>query len=219
MEFRVFSIIAFAVVLGCLLLHGLIFSCGYECRFWLGSLVRHIMNLFVQLFQPQKPVLVGRLPKLAFLLGLLSFCVLLLTGFGPLLFGCRLQGYLVMIHVTFAPVFIVCTAFIAIAGAATYAFNRKDADAIQHRFCSRKEGCWVTDSGVGAKAGFWVLVAMSLPVTLTILLCMLPLFGPEGQEFMFHAHRWCSLFFALTAIVELYMLMRIGVLKNTKTLH
>jgi hypothetical protein len=46
---------------------------------------------------------------------------------------------------------------------------------------------------------------------------MLPLFGPQGQEFLFHAHRWCALFFALITIVELYMLIRIGVLEDTKT--
>ena len=210
MEFRSFSIIAFIVVLGSLLLHHLIFPCGYENRFSLGSLVRKKVHLFVLLFLPQKLGPVGRLRKLAFLLGLLSFCVLMLTGFGPLLFGCRLQGYLLMIHATFAPVFIACAAFIAITGAAHYVFDKKDSERVlcQCWKPSRTDGCWLADIGVGAKTGFWALVVMSLPVTLTMVLSMLPLLGPEGQEVLFYAHRWCALVFALAAIIELYILIR-----------
>lgn len=207
--FRIISIISFLTVLGGIGLHYLMFP---------GALLRKQVHLFTLLFLPQKLGPVGRLRKLAFLLGLLSFCVLLLTGFGPLLFGCRLHGYLLMIHATFAPVFIACTAFVAITSAAPYAFNKKD---IEHVPCpcreipNRADGCWLTDTGIGAKAGFWVLIVMSLPATLTMVLSMFPLFGPKGQEFLFHAHRWCALIFALTAIVELYMLIRIEVLKDT----
>ncbi|MHC5093151.1 MAG: hypothetical protein ACYSO2_04535, partial [Planctomycetota bacterium] len=72
------------------------------------------------------------------------------------------------------------------------------------------------DTGIGAKAGFWTLIVMSLPVTLTMVLSMLPIFGTHGQKILFHAHRWCALIFALIAMIELYILIRIGVLKDTK---
>jgi hypothetical protein len=49
-----------------------------------------------------------------------------------------------------------------------------------------------------------------------MVLSMFPLFGPVGQEFLFYAHRWCTLIFALTAIVELYILIRMGVSRETK---
>jgi hypothetical protein len=220
--FRIISIVSFLAVLGGIGLHHLIFSSGYKNRFSLGSLLRKMAHLFTPLFLLQKLGLIGRLRKLSFLLGLLSFCVLLLTGFGPLSLGCRLHGYLLMIHATFAPVFIACTAFIAITGAAQYVFNKKD---IEHIPCpcwklpNRADGCWLSDTGIGAKTGFWILLVMSIPVALTMVLSMLPLFGLEGQEFLFHAHRWCALVFGLTAIVELYILIWIGVLKDTKTLH
>jgi hypothetical protein len=181
-----------------------------------------MVYLFTLLFLPQKLGPVGRLRNIAFLVALLSFCVLLLTGFGPLLLGCRLHGYLLMIHATFAPVFIACAAFIAITGAGQYAFDKKDIEHIPSpcwKLFNRADGCWFSDTGIGAKAGFWTLLVLSLPVTLTMVLSMLPLFGTHGQEILFHAHRWSALIFALIAMIELYILIRIGVLKDTKTLH
>jgi hypothetical protein len=214
--FQWISIIGFGVVFAGFFLHHLIFPCGYKPRFTVGSLIRKKVHLLTLLFPEQKRSLPGKIRKLIFLLGLLSFCVLLLTGFGPLLFGYKLAGYWLMIHATFAPVFIGCAAIVVLLGAGQYAFNRTDADTIQHRFCSRKDGCCVTHSGVGAKAGFWLLAALSLPVTLTMVLSMLPLFGTDGQESLFHLHRWSALFFALTAIVELYMLIRMEVIRDIK---
>ena len=217
MTFRWISIIAFAGLLACLFLHHLIFSCGYKSCFSLGSLIRKKVHLLTLLFLPQKLGPAGRLCKLAFLLGLLSFCVLALTGFGPLLFGGCLQGYLLMIHATFSPVFIACGAVVAVFAAGRYAFNKTDLKAAPwYRRCASDDRCWLTDTGVGAKAGFWFLLVMTLPLTLTMVLSMLPLFGPDGQEFLFHAHRWCALVFALAAVTELYILIRMGVIEDTK---
>ena len=218
MTFRWISIIAFVGLLGCLFLHHLIFPCGYKSRFSLGSLIRKKVHLLTLLFLPQKLGPAGRLCKLAFLLGLLSFCILALTGFGPLVFGGRLQGYLLMIHATFSPVFIACAAVVAVFSAGRYAFNKTDSEAALH-ICKygRGEGCWLTDTGVGAKAGFWFLLIMTLPVTLTMVLSMLSWFGPDGQEFLFVTHRWCALIFALAATIELYILIRMGVIEDVQT--
>lgn len=215
--FRMISMISFLVVLGGLGLHHLIFPCGYVSRFAIGSLLRKKVHLFTLLFLEQKLGWIGRFRKLVFLLALLSFLVLLLTGFGPVLGGSKLQGYLLMIHATFAPVFIACTAVIALLGAGRYVFNKKDAENIPGPICKKPattKGCWLTDTGVGVKAGFWFLLAMSLPVTLTIVLSMLPWFGTEWQELMFHAHRWSALGFTLVAIIELYMLARMQILED-----
>jgi hypothetical protein len=208
--------IGFGVVFAGLFLHHLIFPCGYKPRFSIGSLIRKKVHLLTLLLPEQKLCLAGKIRKLVFVLGLLSFCVLLLTGFGPLVFGHKLQGYWLMVHATFAPVFIGCAAVVVLLGAGQYAFNRKDADAIEHRFSSRKDGCWLTDSGIGAKAGFWLLAALTLPVTLTMVLSMLPLFGTDGQEWLFELHRWSALLFAWTALVELYTLIRREVIKETR---
>ncbi|MHC4882822.1 MAG: hypothetical protein ACYSOH_07460 [Planctomycetota bacterium] len=213
--FQWISIIGFSVVFAGLFLHHLIFPCGYKPRFTAGSLIRKKVHLLTLLLPEQKLNWPTKFRKLVFVLGLFSFCVLLLTGFGPVLFGHKLQDYWLMIHATFAPVFIACAAMVVLLGAGEYAFNRKDADAVAHRCCGGDtRGCWLTDSGVGAKAGFWLLAILSLPVTLTMVLSMLPLFGTDGQELLFHLHRWSGLFFALTAIVELYILARMRLLED-----
>lgn len=217
--FRIIAIIAYAAVFGGIILHRLIFPCGHEKRYPLLSLIRKQLSLFTQIFSNGKLSLAGKIRKCAFLLGLLCFAVLALSGFGPLLFGHRLEGYLLMIHATFAPVFIACTALVAITGAAQYAFNKKDTGDIPcpcWKLPNRAGGCWLTDSGIGVKAGFWVLIVMSLPVTLTMVMSMFPLFGTRGQEFLFHAHRGCALVFVLTVIVELYMLIRMEVLRDVE---
>ena len=146
------------------------------------------------------------------MLGLLSFAVLVVTGFGPLFLGHRLEGYLLMIHAAFAPVFIGCVAVVAVLSAGKYAFTKKDGEIFSSRCLgTNAKGCWLADSGIGAKAGFWALLVLSLPVTLTMVLSMLPLFGTNGQGFLFEAHRWCALAFSLVAIIEVYTLIRMEV--------
>ncbi len=212
--FRWFSIIGFASVLIGIVLHHLLFPCGNEPRFSIKPRINKKVHLLAMLFPEKKLRLHVKIHKLVFLLGLLSFSVLVMTGFVPLVFGYKLHGYLLMIHATFAPVFIGCSAIIVLFGAGEYAFNKKDAEAIPPGFRCSGEGCWVTDTGIGAKVGFWLLAAMALPVTLTMVLSMLPLFGTEGQEFLYDAHRWSALGFGLLAIIELYMLIRMGIRKD-----
>jgi hypothetical protein len=210
--FRWITLACFAAAAGALMLHHLLFPCGYEKRMGLGVFIRKTVHLMTTLFLPQRLNWPGRFLKLAFLLGLLSFLVMLVTGFGPLLLGTRLQGWLLMIHATFAPVLIACAAVIAILGAGRFRFLKKDTQAAM--ICRKNRCCWLTDSGIGAKAGFWVLLFLSLPLTLTMVLSMLPLFGEDWQNFMFHAHRYIALVFTLTAVMELYMLARMEVRKD-----
>lgn len=204
--FRWISIACFSAIAAVILLHHLLYPCGYPRRFSAGSIVRKKVHLLTMLFLPQRQSWPSRVLKLAFLLGLLSFIVLLATGFGPLLLGGRLQGWLLMIHATFAPVFIVCGAVIAITGAGRLAFSKGDwktADPLK-----QQAYCRLTDSAVGIKTAFWTLLFLSLPLTLTMVLSMLPLFGEDWQNWMFHTHRYCALAFALTAIAAVYMLIR-----------
>jgi hypothetical protein len=216
--FRWFSLIGFAGVFAAIVLHHLIFPCGYRARFAMGTLIRKKVHLFTLLFLPQSMGWPSRIRKLAFLLGLLCFIVLLATGFGPLLFGSRLQGWLLMIHATFAPVFIACAAVVALVGAGKYRFAKEDTGDISCFGLKKSEnrGCWLTDTGMGTKAGFWFLLAMSLPLTLSMVLSMLPWLGTDGQAFCFEAHRWCALVFSLAAIAQLYMLIRMEVLRDMK---
>lgn len=208
--FRIVSLIGFGAVFGGIVLHHLIFRCGVGQRFTLGALIRKKVHLLTLLFLEQKLNMGGRLRKLAFLLGLLSFVVLLLTGFLPMLLGGRLHGYWLMLHATFAPVFIACVAAVTVAGAQEYCLLKQDGDHFLNLWKNRKtvKACWLTDCSAATKTGFWLLAALSLPVTLTMVLGMFPLFGTHGQEVLFQLHRWCALAFALVAFIELYLWVR-----------
>lgn len=209
MMFRWISLISIAIVVAGILLHHLLFPCGYKSRFRLGTLVRKTVHVAATLFLPQRLNWPGRFLKLAFLLGLVSFIVLFLTGFGPVLFGLRLHGWLLMIHAIFAPVLVVCAAVIAILGAGRFSFMQEEMRMAFTLWRKRQAGCcWLTDSGLAVKAGFWILLALTLPVALTMVLSMLPLFGEDWQNLMFYLHRYSALAFTLTALVELYLLVR-----------
>lgn len=216
--FRMVSLVAFIAVIGGILLHHLIFSCGHEPRFTPTAMIRKKVHLFTLLFLPQSLNWGGRLRKLAFLLGLLSFVILFLTGFLPVLLGGRLHGYWLMLHATFAPVFIACGAVIALTGAQQYRLLKEDGCSLAGLWKNRntRKACWLTDCSAAPKVGFWILVALSLPITLTMVVGMLPLFGTIGQEWLFHVHRWCALVFALVTFCTLYVLIRVEIRKDTE---
>jgi len=214
--FRVVSLIAFLAVFGGIVLHHLLFPCGSEKRFSIGTLIRKKVHLFTLLFLEQTLNWGSRLRKLAFLLGLLSFVVLLLNGFLPPLLWGRLEGYWLMLHATFAPVLIASAAVVVITGAQRYRFVKQDADHLAELWTHRKarQGCWLTDCSAAAKVGFWLAAALSLPVALTMVVSMTPLFGTYGQEWLFEWHRWSALVFALVVLFTLYVLIRSGIRKD-----
>lgn len=216
--FQIISLIAFAAVLGGIGLHHLLFPCGKGPRFTCGALIRKTVHLFTLLFLPQPLNAGGRLCKLAFLLGLLSFVVLLLTGFLPPLMGGRLEGYWLMLHATFAPIFIASVAVVVVTGADRNRLLKCDAEhpkaLWKHR--KRNRACCLTDCSAAPKVGFWLLAALSLPVTLTMVLSMTPLFGTEGQHWLFDWHRYSALAFAMVALLTLYILIRGEIRKDTE---
>jgi cytochrome b subunit of formate dehydrogenase len=74
-----------------------------------------------------KKSIVGVLRILVYLLALLCFVVLAVTGFYPtLILGEHISGYLVMIHATFAPIFAVCLAVLAVMWASRCRFAYSD---------------------------------------------------------------------------------------------
>ena len=133
------------------------------------------------------------------LLGIVSFIVLLVTGFGPLWLGYRLSGWLLIVHAAFAPVFIGCAALLALGWAEGMIF-RGGSDAVE-------------------KLCFWLLIFLSLPLALSMILSMFTFFGTAGQDFLLVLHRWSGVAFGCIALIFFYLLVRRQVvMENTKLL-
>ncbi|MFC1793406.1 cytochrome b/b6 domain-containing protein [Planctomycetota bacterium] len=152
---------------------------------------------------------------LAYLLALVCFVVLALTGFYPvLILGEHISGYLVMLHVTFAPVLTVCMAVLAVMWASNCRFTAGDWPWFE-RIVQRVTSVGGVDkaaknknSGLGQKITFWLIVFLTLSLALSIVISMFPLFGTHGQELLLGLHRDIAYIFTVVVIVHTFLLIR-----------
>ena len=177
--------------------------------------MRKLIQLFTLLLIEQKLSPVSVLRKLVYLLALLCFVVLAITGFYPtVVLGKHISGYLVMIHATFAPIFAICLAVLAVMWARDSRFTVGDWPWF-HRFVQRVtlvKGPGGQESskspGLGLKISFWLIIFLALPLALSIVLSMFPLLGTHWQELLLGIHRYTALLFSLAAIVHIYLVIR-----------
>ncbi len=179
------------------------------------NVVQGGVHAFSLLLIEQRASLLGVLKKLAYLVSLVCFLVLAITGFWPVLVrGEHISGYLMMIHATFAPVFALCLAILAVTWAGENRFMGEDCPWVQ-RLLRRTTRLQVpaqeksTPCAVlGYKATFWVLMFLALPLILSIVVSMFHILGTSWQYFAMAAHRWTALGFAIVAIVHTYLAIR-----------
>jgi len=158
----------------------------------------------------QKPGVIGVIRKLVFLLALICFIVLLVTGFVPMfVFGRFISGWWLFAHAIAAPVFAACIAILAVLWADK---NRLDKNywpwlnkvlrrqpkstALRQKYELKLRIC------------FWVILVLSLPVIGSETLSMFPFFGTDGQVLLLQLHRYSALLLSLFAIVYLYLTVR-----------
>ena len=153
---------------------------------------------------------IGFLRKLIYLLALLCFVVLTVTGFFPrLVFGRTISSYWLMIHATAAPVFSVCVAALAVMWAHNCRFNKNywlwlqkilQREAINKAPVERFE--------LGQKICFWLIITVALSVILSAIMSMLPVFGAHGQHFLLDVHRYVALLLVVLVVIHTYLLIR-----------
>ena len=179
------------------------------------------VHAFSLLLIEQRSSLLGALKKLVYLLSLLCFLVLAITGFWPLLVrGEHISGYLMMIHATFAPVFALCLAILAVTWAGAYRFTADDCPWIAKllRRTTRlrvplEEKPW-SFSVLAYKATFWLLMFLALPLILSIVISMFHILGTSWQFFTAAIHRWTALVFAVVAILHTYLAIRVHMVRE-----
>ena len=126
------------------------------------------------------------LKPLAYGVALVCGLILTLSGFGPGLLGQRLQGFLLMAHMGSVPPFLLSVAFLSVTCAK------------QHDLRERMT--------LGSLC-FWLLLGLTVPLTVTILLSMFPLTGTEGLNALLGLHESIALVFVVAAV--LYVLLRV----------
>ncbi len=217
--FRVVSITAFLVVFGGICVHCIALAMAKGKRWRPIDILKTLVHLFTLFFLEQKLNLVGVLRRLIYLLALLCFVVLLITGFYPVLvYGEHLSGFLLMLHATFAPVFAACLAVLVVFWADNCRFDKNYCPWLQRvlgREAVNKAGVKRYEprpsDGLGEllrKICFWLIILLALPVILSVVLSMFPFFGTDGQEFLLNLHRYSTLLLALVAIVHTYLIIR-----------
>jgi cytochrome b subunit of formate dehydrogenase len=170
-----------------------------------------------QTISTHKRSIVDILRILVYLVAALSFVVLAVTGFYPvLILGRHISGYPLMLHATFAPIFAVCLAVLAVLWARNCRFTRADWPWLD-RVVRRATLAEADDqkaprkrSSLGQKILFWLVVFLALPLALSIVLSMFPLFGTHTQHLLLGMHRGIALVFAPAAVVHFFFLIAGG---------
>ena len=110
--FQTVSILVFLATIVGIIVHWIAFPPRSQSG---EGFLRGLVHVFCLLLIEQRSSLLGALKKLCYLVAVLCFIVLGITGFYPLLVkGEHISGYSMMIHATFAPIFAICLAILAI---------------------------------------------------------------------------------------------------------
>ncbi|MHC4622231.1 MAG: hypothetical protein ACYTEQ_31235 [Planctomycetota bacterium] len=209
--FRTVSIIVLLITIGAVALHHLISRFGSLPKAGPIGIARGLVYLLTLLFLPQQLTLLGKFKKLLYLLAMLCGVVLAVTGFYPvLILGKHISGYLLMIHVTAGGVFAACLALLALAFAHSHRFNENDWPWLTSmvRGQLQKPKLLPESSDLLRKMCFWLLIVLALPLMLSVVLSMFPLFGTAGQLLLADTHRYSTLAFAVVAIIHTYLIIR-----------
>jgi len=194
------AIIAFLITLACIVLHRIVVPSNKRLP---GNSTNNRLSI------------IGMLRILVYLAVLFCFVVLAMTGFYPtLVLGKHISGYLLMVHATFAPVFAVCLAVLAVMWAKRWRFTSGDWPLFERivRWATLAKSpvanTYGQSSGLGKKISFWLIIFLALPLILSIVLSMFPLFGTHWQELLLSMHRYTALVFAMVAILHTYFIIR-----------
>jgi cytochrome b subunit of formate dehydrogenase len=159
--------------------------------------------------------IIGKLRILVYLAVLFCFIVLAITGFYPtLILGKHITGYLIMVHATFAPIFAVCLAVLAIMWARRWRFAGGDwpwfERVVRWATSTNNPGDNIPGKSydLGRKISFWLIIFLALPLILSIVLSMFPLFGTHWQEILLSTHRYTAMVFSMVAILHTYFIIR-----------
>lgn len=125
--------------------------------------------------------------RLIYLLFLLSLALLALSGVVSLAFGTRMHHWLLILHMTFAPLFSICIAALAVL----WSRQIQLADIIS---AGRAEQ--------GDSVVMWLVLAAGFVTILSAILGMMSWFGSEWQIILLNTHRVSAFILLVVAAVQ-----------------
>lgn len=142
------------------------------------------------------------------------FLLMALSGFVPvLLAGSPLTGWVLILHVTVAPFFVLSLAAGALFFARLKQISRADLKPLpEPDERSRKK----RNFRILSKITFWVLLLFSVPAVLSVILSMFPLFSVAGLEDMVQVHRYTVLGMFVVTVVFVMQKVDIEVQGNKR---
>jgi hypothetical protein len=138
----------------------------------------------------------------AALLGLTGwlFALMALSSFIPVLVaGSPLSGWMLILHVTVAPFFLIALAMTALLFAVNKLFKPEDLHVLTSLKSDREAPVLMPFL---SRLSFWTFLVVAIPAVLSVILSMYPLFTAEGLEALVRVHRYATLI--LFIIVGVY---------------
>jgi cytochrome b subunit of formate dehydrogenase len=206
-------LVLLATIIG-IIAHWFAFPAGSACRS--EGPIRGLIHVLCLLLIEQRSSLLGALKKLCYIVAAVCFLLLGLTGFWPVIVhGEHISGWPMIIHATLAPIFAICLAIIAITWAGQNRFEKGECPWLQRllrrvtrlALPAQEEPCQCAATSM--KVTFWAIILLALPLILSIVLSMLPLFGTHWQDFALAAHGWTALVFAVAVLIHTYLAVRV----------
>ena len=133
-----------------------------------------------------------------------TFLVLFLTGFGSALSGKPMHGYVLMLHATCAPPFIIALMAMALTWAHDCRYQQHDLTLLQACPLCRTEPVQAGKFNAIQKTFFWLSCLLALPVILSSVLSMFPLVGTAGQHLLLDIHKCTTLLMTVTVLGHAY---------------
>lgn len=149
------------------------------------------------------------LRRFAYVVALVSFVILTVSGFLPVMFGSPASGLALLFHLTVAPVFAISLAALAILWAHRHRFDANDL--LQWRRWRERLDSSECEAprypNVWQKVTFWLIISSSVPLLLSVVIGMTSWFGTEGQEYLLLLHGYAALVLVAATVIHIGLLM------------
>ncbi len=150
------------------------------------------------------------LRKGTYLLTLTFFLLLAVSAYLQILIrGGPLTGWLLIIHVTTAPLFAISLMLNIVLWAQHQRFNQQDWLYLQQIIKQKKILLMRSnDAGFWNKLIFWIFMLSTILAILSIIFQLYPIFGSEGMEILLIIHRYSTLLLFIVVVIHGRLLLQ-----------